>query len=128
MKTTLPVVGERVSRLLILEALTALSAGFGPPASVLAAFVALGVAITPSTAYAGCGDHNEKACCACDNSSTCKSGLFEICGCDTCVGCNTGSCAGGSFCFGVGQSNGFCVDLHPCGMMSGFSKYETHRS
>lgn len=80
-----------------------------------ALFLAGAVVMAPSTAYAACGDHNEKACCACDDSRTCKSGLFEICGCDSCVGCNTGGCTNGDYCYGFGQSNGYCVDLHPCG-------------
>lgn len=103
-----------------MEALTALSGGFGRrylrAASVLAAFVALGVVITPSTAYAECGWHNENACCSCDRSGNpCNSGLFEVCGRDACVPCSTDSCAGGCCCFGAGLSNGICVDLHPCG-------------
>lgn len=83
----------------------------------------VGLSMFGSRALAQCGGLNQKACCVCDNDPTCDvtgdgtsdSGLFEIAGCDAGVGCETGSCEGGSYCFGVGQSNGYCVALTPCG-------------
>ena len=123
MKTTLHVVSERVSRLLILEALTAPGGGVGQrcrlAASVLAALVALGVAITPSTTYAGCGGEGERACCCfgdgrccdvtnifCNFERACDGGLEEVfippCNVDGAPGC--GSC-----------SISWCADIKPCG-------------
>ena len=107
MKTMSCFWGQRVSRL-DSRGGDRLACRFAPASLALTAFAALGVALTPSTGYAQCGGHNERACCFCEGSP-CDSGLFEICGCDACVACDTGDCCGPF------ESNGFCVDLHPCG-------------
>ncbi len=79
--------------------------------------VLLGMTQLPNFVHAECGGLNQKSCCFCDGSA-CDSGLFEICGCDACVACDTGNCEGAA-CAIIPpfppQSNGYCVALTPCG-------------
>jgi hypothetical protein len=121
MKTSLPAVGERVPQLLLLEALTTPSGGFGwrcrLAVSALAAFMVIGLALTPSVAHAAvepCGGLNQRACCiGCGEhgpNGACDSGLIEQFGCSgNCL------CGGPDNCTFWGfSSSGTCVDAK-CG-------------